>query len=133
MASSTSSSDSITDNSEHMQIFYFVTGYPPNNNNRIQPVQYINFKNALEVASINKKIIDSVDFLRFMAWWYSLDESRNNIFDNSSLGVIQQLRGLLSQEESDYIDQQRATWYGGVPLRNFLYHVINCFPRTNTI
>lgn len=120
------------DNSDHMQIFYFVTNYPPNKNNINPPVQYIQFTEALDIASRNKKIIDSRDFLRFMAWWFLQDPLRNNIFDNSSLGVVQQFRGLLTQEESEYIDDQRATWYGGVPLRHLLQNIIDHFPQRNT-
>jgi hypothetical protein len=125
-------SDYNSANSDHMQIFYFVTNYPPNKNNLIQPVQYIKFTKALDIASRNKKIIDSRDFLRFMTWWFSQDPLRKNIFDNSSLGVVQQFRGLLTQEESEYINDQLATWYGGVPLRHLLQNIINHFPQRNT-
>lgn len=120
MADSYSYSSQPSEDSEEMAIFRFVVNYSPINDPE--------FVQALEWASESRDILDSSDFLEFLAWWFSRNEFRNNISKNSLFGVIQQFRGLLSQEESDYIDGRSATWFGGVSLRMFLRHVIERFP-----
>ncbi len=123
---------SIAEKPENMRLYYFVTEYHHSLTTCSHVPQYIRFKNAFEVASVDKKIIDSRDFLDFMAWWFSLNKTRD-IYSNSDFGVVQHFRGRLTQEEADYIDHQRATWYGGIPLRELIFDVIEHFPTRNTI
>ncbi len=62
------------------------------------------------------------DFLEFLAWWACRDDFRLNILKDSWFGVVQQYRGLLTQEESDYVDERSAGWIGG---EYQLRHVLN--------
>ena len=113
-----------SEDSVEMTIYNFVVNYT-----------FINdpsFVQALEWASITHNILDSSDFLEFLAWWYSRNDFRTNIIKNSSFGVVQQFQGVLSEEESNYIDERSASWYGGISLRMFLRHLIERFPPRNT-
>ena len=103
-----------------MAIYNFVVNYSVINN--------IDFVEKLEWCSICGQIRDSSDFLEFLAWWSSRNEFRNHCFKNSYFGVIQQFRGLLTPQESDYVDERPAKWFGGISLRMFLRHVIERFP-----
>jgi hypothetical protein len=108
------------EDSVEMAIFRFVVNYVHIDNRE--------FIESLYWASTCHEIIDSKDFLEFMVWWFSRNDFRNNIMKDSAFGVIQQFQGVLSPEESDYIDGRSASWYGGISLRLFLRHVTERFP-----
>jgi len=105
---------------DEMAIFRFVINYSHINNPE--------FIEAFQWASELHEILDSRDFLEFLAWWMSRNDFRNNCFKNSSFGVVQQFLGVLSEDESNYVNERSASWYGGVSLRLFLRHVTERFP-----
>jgi hypothetical protein len=74
--------------------------------------------------------IDNFDkFLEHLAEWACRDDPDMNIYKNSWYGVVQQYRGLLSELDSDYIDERSADWFGGkVQLRTVLDAVKLYFP-----
>jgi hypothetical protein len=116
---SVSSSPSRQD-SVKMAIFHYVISY--------SYIDNYEFVAALEWASENNDILDSRDFLEFLAWWMSRNDFRNNFLKNSAFGIVQQFQGVLSEEASNYIDDRRAYWYEGIPLRMFLRQIVENFP-----
>ncbi len=102
-----------------MAIYNFVMSYSLVDNDE--------FAEALKLASQMHDILTVNDFLEFMAWWMSRNDFRNSIYGNSSYGVILQYQGVLSQEDSDYIDDRSAPWFGGTTLRSLLRDLIHNF------
>ena len=81
-----------------------------------------------EFCNNSHDIKTSADFLEFLAWWSARNEFRVNYLKNSWFGVVQQFRGLLTQEESDYIDTRSAAWFDGSSLRELLQLVCSLYP-----
>lgn len=79
------------------------------------------FTEALQLADAAGDILTYTDVLDFLAWWAFRDDFRMNIFKDSWFGVVQQYRGLLNAEESEYINHRSAGWVGSlVSLRTVL-------------
>lgn len=112
-----------SESSEHMAIYRFVTNY--------SHISDEEFLEKLYVASCRKNILNSSDFLEFLAWWFSRDDFRNNAYLNSSFGVVQRFRGLLSNQEDEYVGiRYNPRWFNGVPLKTFLLQIVKRFyPR----